>query len=216
MNIGANGDTLILLKGDLKMERKVSINRKTNEVNITGSLNIDGTGESKIKTGIDFLDHMLTLFAFFGFFDLEIEAVGDLSHHSNEDVAIALGKAFSQALGEGVGIKRYGFAFCPMDEESAMCIIDISGRPFFELKCDLGGAAETGSLDNYDLNEARHFMKAFTDSAKTTIHINANYRGDLHHLIECVFKSFGIALDMATQIDPRRKAVSSTKGVLDL
>lgn len=194
------------------MKRKVSINRKTNEVDISGRLNIDGTGESKIKTGIDFLDHMLTLFAFFGFFDLEIEAVGDLSHHSNEDVAIALGKAFNQALGEGVGIKRYGFAFCPMDKSLSRCVIDISGRPSF----DFTGTGRADPALNYSEEEMKHFLEAFANSAKITLNIEAQFYGDLHHFIEAIFKSFGIALDMATQIDPRRKTVSSTKGVLDL
>ncbi len=199
------------------MERKVSIRRKTNEVDITGSLNIDGTGQSKIKTGIDFLDHMLTRFSFFGFFDLELEAKSDLSHHANEDVAIALGKAFSQALEGGEGIKRYGFAFCPMDKSLSRCVIDISGRPSLSFDCI--GALSKALVDpvlNYSVEEAKHFLEAFANSAKITINIEAQFDGDYHHFIEAIFKSFGLALDMATQIDPRRKGVSSTKGVLDL
>ncbi|MFH1856540.1 MAG: imidazoleglycerol-phosphate dehydratase [Candidatus Omnitrophota bacterium] len=207
------------------MQRKISIKRKTNEVDITGSLNIDGSGKSKVKTGIDFLDHMLTLFSFFGFFDLEIEAVGDLSHHANEDVAIAIGKAFGQALGEGVGIKRYGFAFCPMDKSLSRCVIDISGRPSVSV---VGKQVKTNAIDttleftaidptlNYSLEEAKHFLEAFANSAKITINIEAQFDGDLHHFLEAIFKSFGLALDMATQIDHRREGVTSTKGVLDL
>jgi imidazoleglycerol-phosphate dehydratase len=195
------------------MKRKSAIKRKTNEVEITGSLNIDGRGEVNIKTGINFLDHMLTLFAFFGLFDLRIEAKGDLLHHANEDVAISLGKAFVRALEGGKGIKRFGFAFCPMDKTLSRCVVDISGRPSFSFVCN---ASIFPALDDYSIEDAKQFLEAFANSAKITIQIESKFDGDTHHLIESMFKALGIALDMATQIDPRRKGISSTKGVIDL
>lgn len=198
------------------MKREVSIKRKTNEVEITGLLNVDGTGKSEIKTGLDFLDHMLTLFSFFGFFDLKIKAQGDLSHHANEDIAICMGKAFSQAVGDGAGIKRFGCAFCPMDKTLARCVVDISGRPSFHFSCDLAGAAEIPDLNGYSIEQAKHFLEAFANSARINIQVDARFDGDTHHFIEAVFKAFGIALDTAAQIDPRRGGVSSTKGILDL
>jgi len=200
------------------MKREISIQRKTNEVEINGMLNIDGRGESEINTGINFLNHMLTLFAFFGFFDLKIKAKGDLTHHANEDIAISLGKAFAQGLKSGEGIKRFGFAACPMDKALSQCIIDVSGRPSFSFEWNLSSNQDTPNppaLGDYSFEDAYQFMEAFANSAKITIQVNARFDGDTHHLIEAIFKSFGIALDMATQIDKRRKGISSTKGVID-
>lgn len=194
--------------------RKTEIRRKTKETDITVKLNLDGKGESKINTGIGLLDHMLELFAFHGLFDLEIAAKGDLKvdiHHTNEDIGIVLGEAFKKALGDKKGIKRFGSASVPMEDMVADVVVDISGRSFFK-EIGKGISGEEG----YSLAQANHFFEAFTKKLGMNLSINlTGTNADLHTNLEPVFKALGIALDQATQIDPRRRGIPSTKGVID-
>lgn len=204
------------------LKRKIINKRKTKETDITVKLNVDGTGKSKIKTGIGFLDHMLELFAFHGLFDLEIMAKGDLKvdiHHTNEDVGIVLGQAFKKALGDKKGIKRFGSASVPMEDVVANVVIDISGRGFFE-KISGNFVPESGNIQErmkeYCLIHADHFFESLAKNMGINLDIKLfSRKTDVHTNLEPVFKGLGIALDQATQIDPRRKGVPSTKGVID-
>ncbi len=199
--------------------RKAQIKRKTRETDISVKLNIDGSGKSKISTGIGILDHMLELFSFHGLFDLEIIAKGDLKvdiHDTNEDVGIVLGEAFKKALGGKKGIKRFGSASAPMEDVVANAVVDISGRGFFQ------GITSTPKLSKYKNNEgysfdyANHLFESFANKLGMNLSINLSTKNpDLHTNLEPIFKSLGIALDQATQIDPRRKGVPSTKGIID-
>lgn len=202
-----------------KKARNAAIKRKTTETDISGKLLIDGSGKADIKTGIGFLDHMLTLFAFHGLFDLTLEAKGDLkvdSHHTNEDVAICLGKAFKEALGDCRGIKRYGSKEVPMDQASAKAAIDIGGRYAFVWKVPPSAPQEPLSRqEGYSLNDGKDFLDTFAKNANINLHIEIYNGEDMHHILEAVFKALGIALDEATQIDPRRKGIPSTKGTID-
>ncbi len=198
------------------MQRTAEIERKSKETQIKGSINIDGTGKTKIKTPIGFLNHMLELFAFHGYFDLELEVKGDTHidiHHTNEDIAIALGKAFKKALGENVlGIKRFGAAFAPMEGTVGRCVLDISGRGYF--KSAMPAQQHT---EGYDFAHAEHFMESFAHNLGATLILSVeNPSTDLHTNLETWFKALGLALDQATTIDPRRKGqVPSTKGIID-
>lgn len=200
-----------------KKLRSAKIKRKTTETDITGELAIDGSGKSKIDTGLGFLDHMLTLFAFHGLFDLNLKAKGDLNvdtHHTNEDVAICIGKAFKEALGDYKGIKRYGSKEVPMDMASAKVMVDVGGRYAFLWKMPSYNQTIPRE-DKYSLDDGKDFMDAFAKSANINLHIEIYSGEDLHHILEAVFKAFGIAMDEATQIDVRRKGVPSTKGTID-
>ncbi|MFA5100021.1 MAG: imidazoleglycerol-phosphate dehydratase [Candidatus Omnitrophota bacterium] len=199
-------------------KRTAIIKRKTRETDITAKLNIDGSGKSKIKTGIGFLDHMLELFAFWGFFDIEINTGKcDLKvdiHHTNEDIGIVLGQAFKKALGDKKGIKRIGFALAPMEEVTSNVVLDINGRGFFDIKTS--GANRFNKSEGYEFEYAKHLF----DGLAKQLGMNLNVRidaasSDLHATLEPAFKALGLALDQATQIDPRRKGVPSTKGVID-
>lgn len=199
--------------------RKATVVRKTKETEITVKLNLDGKAKSKIRTGIGLLDHMLELFAFHGLFDLEIFAKGDLKvdiHHTNEDVGIVLGQAFKKALANKAGIRRFGSATVPMEEVVANLAIDINGRGFFKLNQDSRGGTATKPSDGYALKDAEHFFDAFANNlgANLVIGIKPSI-ADLHTTLEPVFKALGVALDQATIIDPRRKGVPSTKGIID-
>lgn len=198
-----------------KIKRQAAIARKTNEVNIKGKLLLDGKGKAKIDTGFDSLNHMLELFAFHGFFDLELKSEGDLKHHIVEDVGIALGVAFKKAIGDALGLKRYGFASVPMDEVLAKISVDISGRPNMYKFNPLAQSIEN-NLD-LDIQAFDAFLKAFIDHAKLSMHIESfsSVGTDAHHCFEAIFKALGKALDEATQIEPRRKSIPSTKGVID-
>lgn len=199
--------------------RIAPIRRETKEVKIKGNLCLDGEGRSKISTGIKFLDHMLTLLCFHGFFDLELCATGDLGHHTIEDVAIVFGDAFNEAVGDGVGIRRYGFSYVPMDEALARAVVDISGRYGFSIDRGLEkkeAQAKPPRLEGFSLEDAISFLDTFTKRARITIKIDYKGGPDLHHLLEAIFKALGLALDQATQLDPRRKGVPSTKETLDL
>ncbi|MFA6355521.1 MAG: imidazoleglycerol-phosphate dehydratase HisB [Candidatus Omnitrophota bacterium] len=200
-------------------KRSVKHKRKTTETDITVELNLDGTGKFRVYTGIGFLDHMLSLFARHGCFDLKLIAKGDLEvdiHHTNEDVGIALGEAFSKAIGNKKGIRRFGSTdvAVPMEEALARIALDISGRPSLYIRCT-GKAVPPTLLDRqgYNLSSAKQFLEAFVRNAGINLHIE--YRGeDLHHVLEAIFKAFGRALCDATRIDPRVKGVPSTKGRL--
>jgi imidazoleglycerol-phosphate dehydratase len=181
-------------------------------------LNIDGSGKAKINTDIGILDHMLELFAFHGLFDLEIQAKGDLKvdiHHTNEDVGIVLGQAFKKALGTKTGIKRFGSASVPMEEVVANVTVDISGRGYYRLKTGRGVVAPKME-EGYVFTDAEHLFDAFAKNLGMNLNILVNpLSSDLHTTLEPVFKALGIALDQATQIDPRRKGIPSTKGIID-
>jgi imidazoleglycerol-phosphate dehydratase len=192
--------------------------RKTRETDISGRLAVDGSGKADISTGIGFLDHMLTLFAFHGLFDLEVKAKGDLrvdTHHTNEDIAIVLGKAFKEALGDCSGIKRFGSKEVPMDLAAAKVMVDIGGRYAFLWKMPPTVPQEMVSKDEgYSLADGRDFLDTFAKNAAINLHIEVYSGEDVHHVLEAVFKALGIALDEATQMDTRRKGVPSSKGVI--
>lgn len=201
----------------VKKTRSAKIKRKTTETQITGELVIDGSGKTDVNTGIGFLDHMLTLFTFHGLFNLTLKAKGDLkvdAHHTNEDIAICIGKAFKEALGECKGIKRYGSKEVPMDMAAAKVMVDIGGRYSFLWR--MPSYNQTISReDKYSLDDGKDFMDAFAKSANINLHVEIYSGEDVHHVLEAVFKAFGIAMDEATQIDARRKGVPSTKGRID-
>lgn len=191
--------------------RKSSIIRETKETKIQVSLDLDGVGNSKISTGIGFLDHMLTLFSFHGGFDLEVQCRGDLeidTHHTVEDIGIALGQALKEALGDKMGINRYGTCYLPMDEALSRVVIDISGRSYLAyevaMKRELIGTLAT--------EEHREFFKAVADHGGMTLHIQLLYGENDHHKIESVYKGFGHCLKQAVEV--RSNRLNSTKGVI--
>ncbi|MBQ8086576.1 MAG: imidazoleglycerol-phosphate dehydratase HisB [Lachnospiraceae bacterium] len=190
------------------------IERKTNETDIKLELHIDGTGQTKIDTGIGFFDHMLNSFAKHGFFDLKAIVKGDLyvdSHHTIEDTGIALGEAIKKAVGDKKGIKRYGQRLLPMDETLVMCAVDLSGRPYLCFDMDF----TVDQVGYFDTEMVKEFFYAVSYSSGMNLHIKQINGSNNHHLIEAAFKAFAKALDEATQIDPRMKdAVLSTKGTL--
>lgn len=198
--------------------RKAQIKRKTKETDIAIKLNIDGTGKSKINTGIGILDHMLELFSFHGLFDLDISAKGDLKvdiHHTNEDVGIVLGQAFKKALGAKKGIRRFGSSSVPMENVVANVAVDISGRAHLSWPLD-GVGVTPDKKEGYEFEYAKHFFDAFSKNLGANVNIMVSSTNpDLHTTLEPIFKALGVALDQATQIDPRRKGVPSTKGVID-
>jgi imidazoleglycerol-phosphate dehydratase len=198
--------------------RKAEIKRKTRETDIIVKLNIDGSGKVKINTGIGILDHMLELLAFHGLFDIEIKAKGDLKvdiHHTNEDVGIVLGQAFKQALATKKGIKRFGYASVPMEEVVANVTVDLSGRAYYRLKTGKA-AVSPKTEEGYTFTDAEHLFDSFSKHLGMNLIIKVDpLSPDLHTTLEPIFKALGLALDQATQIDPRRKDVPSTKGVID-
>ncbi|MDO8525154.1 MAG: imidazoleglycerol-phosphate dehydratase HisB [Candidatus Omnitrophota bacterium] len=204
-----------------KKTRGAVMKRKTTETDISGKLVIDGAGKAGMNTGIGFLDHMLTLFAFHGLFDLTLKAKGDLkvdTHHTNEDVAICLGKAFKEALGDCKGIKRYGSKEVPMDQAAAKVTVDVGGRYAFVWKIPpYSLTLSSGRLESegYTIEDGKDFLDTFAKNVNINLHVEVYSGEDLHHVLEAVFKALGIALDEATQIDARRKGVPSTKGTID-
>jgi len=195
------------------MSRVGSVKRETKETRIELSLNIDGTGDSDISTGIPFFDHMLELFARHGLFDLTVKAVGDLqvdAHHTVEDVGISLGSAMDEALGDKKGINRYGDCQMPMDEVLVAVAVDISGRPHLVYEADL----PVEMIGQYDTSLTEEFLRAFVNKAGLTLHIRLVGGGNAHHVVEAVFKGLARALRAACQIDPRVSGVPSTKGTL--
>ena len=195
------------------MERKADITRETRETQIRLSLNLDGDGTSHINTGVGFLDHMLELFAKHGFFDLEIEAKGDLhvdAHHTTEDVGICLGQALQKAVRDKVGMRRFGSFTVPMYESLAKVDLDICGRPFLHYETPL----DFGKVGEFDIELAEEFFHGLVNNSGTTLHINVPYGTNQHHIIEAIFKAVAKALDIATRIDNRITGVLSTKGSL--
>ncbi len=194
--------------------RTAELSRQTNETQIEIKLDLDGTGQHEISTGISFLDHMLTHLAVHGLFDLNIQAKGDLhidSHHTVEDVALTLGGAFDQALGDRNGILRMGDCFAPMDETLAHVAIDLSGRPYAVTHAEW----HTPYIGNIPTTLFPHFFESFAITARCNLHARVLYGRDDHHQAEALFKAWARALDKATQIDPRRSdAIPSTKGTL--
>ncbi|TPE65211.1 imidazoleglycerol-phosphate dehydratase HisB [Sandaracinobacter neustonicus] len=194
--------------------RIATVSRKTSETDITVSVNLDGTGQRDISTGIGFYDHMLEQLARHGLFDLQIKTVGDLhidAHHTVEDTAIALGEAFSKALGTRAGITRYGHAYVPMDETLARVALDISGRPFLVWKVGF----TQSRLGQMDTELFWHVFHSFAQAAGITLHAEALYGQNNHHIAEGLFKALARALKQAVAIDPRQAgSVPSTKGTL--
>lgn len=195
------------------MPRLVKKKRTTKETTIALELNLEGCGKFQIDTGIGYLNHMLEQWAFHGLFDLTLKCEGDLhidSHHTTEDVGLALGEAFLEALGDKKGIQRYAHAYVPMDEALLRTVIDISGRP----ECHFQGEFTQPSLGQLDTQMIAHFFKSFALSSRVTLHIAILYGNNDHHKCEGLFKSFARALRGAIQLDPQRDQITSTKGTL--
>ncbi len=190
--------------------RAVTVRRSTRETEISLTLDLDGSGETTIATGVGFYDHLLASLAHHGLFDLEVAARGDLEvddHHTVEDVALVLGAAFAEALGDRAGIARFGDASVPMDESVATAIVDVGGRPYAVIDLPFRGE-RAGTLS---LQLVEHSLEAFTRTAGMTVHLRATGRND-HHLAEAAFKALGRALRSACQLDQRRHGLASTKG----
>jgi imidazoleglycerol-phosphate dehydratase len=192
--------------------RRVTIARRTRETDIVITLDLDGGGAAVVETGVGFYDHLLTSFAHHGLFDLEVRATGDLQvdeHHSVEDVALVLGSAFAEALGDRAGIVRFGDAAVPMDEALATAVVDVGGRPYAVIEVPFRGD-RVGALPT---QLVEHALEAFARASGTTLHLRAAGRND-HHVAEATFKALARALRAAVAPDPRRSGVASTKGSL--
>jgi len=193
--------------------RKGQVSRETKETQIRLSLLLDGSGLVDLQSGVPFLDHMLTLFAAHGFFDLNIDAQGDLdvdAHHTVEDLGICLGGALSKALADRKGIRRYGHAVVPMDEARATVTLDLSNRPFLVYQVP----ALSSQVGRFETELVPEFFRAFCQHGGVTLHIQVPYGANTHHILEAIFKAFGRALDEATSLDERRQGVPSSKGSL--
>ncbi|MEW6183508.1 MAG: imidazoleglycerol-phosphate dehydratase HisB [Bacillota bacterium] len=193
--------------------RKASFTRQTSETAVKVTLNIDGEGRSTVKTGVGFFEHMLHLFSRFSLWDLDVAAEGDLkvdAHHTVEDVGIALGQAFSKAIGTKQGIRRFGYAVVPMDEALALVAVDISGRAHVALSADFPATR----VGDFDTELVLEFFRAFAYNAGVTMHLNVLSGRNTHHIIEALFKASGRAMGDAASFDPRAKGVPSTKGTL--
>lgn len=195
-------------------QRMATVSRDTSETQITVSINLDGTGKASFDTGVPFLEHMMDQIARHGLIDLDIKAKGDLEiddHHTVEDVGITLGQAFKKAIGDKLGINRYGHAYVPMDEALSRVALDFSGRPGLQMHCDFTRATVGG----FDVDLFREFFQGFVNHAGVTLHID-NIRGEnTHHQIETIYKAFGRALRMAITLDERSAGMMpSTKGSL--
>jgi len=200
--------------------RRAIVKRTTTETAVRVSLALDRPGRVRAKTGIGFLDHMLTLLGTHGHFGLTVQAMGDLDvdlHHTNEDIGLVVGQAFDQALGERRGINRYGVSYVPMEEALARVVLDFSGRPKVIVRHARGSNVAkhpSGSRSAYQWGDAEHFLESFARTSKTTIHIDIFAGGDFHHTCEAAFKALGRALEQATRLNPRVKGVPSSKGRL--
>jgi imidazoleglycerol-phosphate dehydratase len=195
-----------------RAERRATVRRRTRETDVTVELRLDGSGSAAISTGVGFYDHLLGSLAHHGLFDLDIRASGDLEvdeHHTVEDVALVLGSAFAEALGDRAGIARFGDSAVPMDEALATAAIDIGGRPYAVIDLPFRGE-RVGQLP---LQLVDHALEAFARTAGATLHVHGTGRND-HHLAEAAFKALGRALRVACELDPRRTGVASTKGSL--
>lgn len=194
--------------------RKSEVTRNTKETQIRVAVNLDGTGASRMTTGLPFLEHMLEQVSRHGLFDIEIEAKGDLhidAHHTVEDIGITLGQAFAKSIGDKSGVRRYGHAYVPLDEALSRVVVDLSGRPGMEYNVKYTRAL----IGEFDVDLMREFFQGFVNHAQVTLHVD-NLRGDnAHHQCETIFKAFGRALRMACEPDPRAAGVvPSTKGSL--
>ena len=194
--------------------RTASVERNTNETQIAIQLNLDGSGQSTLKTGLPFFDHMLDQIARHGMLDLSIDAHGDLeidAHHTVEDVGITLGQAFTKAIGDKTGIRRYGHAYVPLDEALSRVVIDFSGRPGLEFRVQIPRAR----VGDFDVDLTHEFFQGFVNHANVTLHIDNFAGANSHHIAETVFKAFGRALRMAIEYDERMQGIiPSTKGSL--
>ena len=199
----------------MSLLRQAEIHRKTNETEISVFLDIDGSGNSNIDTGVPFLDHMLHQISSHGLFDLNIKAIGDTEiddHHTNEDVGIALGKAFSESLGDRKGINRFGHFLAPLDEALIQITLDCSGRPHLSYNLKI----QSSKIGSYDTELVREFFIAFVNNSGITLHINQIQGVNAHHIVEATFKAFSRAMRMATEIDERRsETIPSSKGMLE-
>lgn len=195
------------------MPRQATLERATNETQVRLEIDLDGSGESSIETGVGFLDHMLELFAKHGLFDLTVRATGDLhvdAHHTTEDVGICLGEAVRRALGDKAGIRRYGSATLPMDETLVTAAIDLSGRHAFVWKAPV----PTEKIGDFDSQLVEHFWLSFAANTACNLHVVLHHGQNSHHIAEGVFKAAARALCEAVGFDPRRSGVASTKGLL--
>jgi len=195
------------------VSRTARVSRKTKETKITLKLDLDGGGKYRISTSVGFLDHMLTLLAAHGHFDLELKAEGDLwvdQHHTVEDIGICLGQAFSKALGKRESIRRYGQQFIPMDETLALVVVDLSNRPF--LVYNVPELSER--VGDFETQLIREFFGAFCIKAGVTLHISVSYGDNSHHIIEAIFKAWARAMRQACEIRPDIEGVPSTKGMI--
>jgi imidazoleglycerol-phosphate dehydratase len=194
-------------------QRRANLQRNTQETRISVAIALDGQGESRLQTGVPFLDHMLDQVARHGLVDLDIIAEGDLhidAHHTVEDVGITLGQAFHEALGDRRGIRRYGHAYVPLDEALARVVIDFSGRPGLVYQV----AFPRARIGDFDVDLFKEFFQGFVNHARATLHIDALRGDNAHHVAETVFKAWGRALRMAAELDPRSPGIPSTKGSL--
>ena len=195
-------------------ERIASLVRETKETQIKAFLNLDGTGKAEVDTGVPFFDHMLTLFAAHGLFDLEVVAIGDVKvdyHHTVEDVGIVLGQLFKNAVGDKKGMRRYGFFILPMDECLGRVAIDLGNRPFLEYQV----IAPTFYVRDFNIVLVKEFCRAFSNTLGANLHIKLEYGEEPHHIAECIFKCLARAVDMASSIDSRLEGrLPSTKGML--
>jgi imidazoleglycerol-phosphate dehydratase len=195
------------------MARKAQVTRNTQETQISVKLDLDGSGQAKLASGVPFLDHMLDQIARHGLIDLEVKAKGDLhidAHHTVEDIGITLGQAFAKAVGDKKGVRRYGHAYVPLDEALSRVVIDLSGRPGLEMS----GKFTRARVGDFDVDLVGEFFQGFVNHASVTLHLD-NLKGvNAHHQVETLFKAFGRALRMAVELDPRVKGVPSTKGKL--
>ena len=195
------------------MARCKLIERETKETSISLQLDLDGTGNSTVDTGVGFMDHMLEGFSKHGFFDLDCKVKGDLNvdgHHTVEDTGIVLGKAIAEAVGDKKGIRRYGYFILPMDDALFLCAIDLCGRPYFNFECEF----PTEKVGDLETELVREFFYAISYSASMNLHVKMLAGVNTHHIIEATFKAFGKALDVATSYDERVTDVLSTKGAL--
>ncbi len=191
------------------MERKSDILRETTETSIKINLNLDGSGKSDITTGFKFIDHMLVLLTRHSGIDLMLNASGDLTHHIIEDIGISLGEAFIKALGDKKGINRYGYAYIPMDDALARCVLDFSGRKSLILDLKLN---EDCDIEDVAVEDIRHFLNSFTENAKMNLHLHVLYGEDQHHKVEASFKALAKAIKEAIKIVSDE--IPSTKGII--
>jgi imidazoleglycerol-phosphate dehydratase len=196
-----------------KQGRGGQVHRKTKETDIKLALQLDGQGNASIHSGVSFMDHMLTLFAVHGFFDLDIEGAGDVEvddHHTVEDLGICLGQAFKEALGNLSGICRYGQSTIPMDEALAQVVVDISNRPYLHYEAPI----KDQKVGNFDTALAKEFLRALSLHGGLTLHVKVIHGENTHHIIEAVFKALGRALGQAISLEPRTTGPLSSKGSL--